>query len=78
MCRQQVQATTCAFNNCEWKYTGRILEWKTPPRSVGAQDKWYFADNGYWVFDENIIANWLELIITTRKRDDVRSYSSDA
>jgi hypothetical protein len=63
-CFEYVGPTTCAFNNCYWRYEGRIQDdINTPPKSVLAD--WKHADNAYHRFNESVsgTVQWLKLII---------------
>ena len=62
ICHLQVDPTTCAFNNCEWKFSGRTLQWFEELR-IGEGP--YRVGNAYHVFDDDIRAHWLTLKITT-------------
>lgn len=62
ICDEQVELTTCAFNNCDWRVEGKKWEsFKKPP--IPFNGKFNRADDAYFVFDENIRVNWLTLTI---------------
>ena len=67
ICWKQVIPTTCAFNNCRWKWVGRKIEHPTR-RPVTIRADWKVADDAYHYFDETKsgTANWLHLKITTK------------
>ena len=67
ICNCHVDPTTCAFNNCDWKYSGKT--WRSYKEGVKpASGGPYSAGDAYHVFDENVTVNWIDLVIETAPR----------
>jgi hypothetical protein len=68
LCRRHVNATTCAFNNCEYRFFGI----KKLPSGGHERVKidWKTADDSYYRFDpvRNGVADWISLAIECRDR----------
>jgi hypothetical protein len=66
MCHKHVIATTCAFNNCDYRFFGikRLPSGETERIKSG----WKEADNNYYRFDpvRNGVADWISLAIECR------------
>ena len=71
MCSQPVTVTTCAFNNCRWRYSGikeggEIMDIKP--------GDWNHAGNQYYRFNERAdleaTCKWLSLVIEATHEDD--------
>jgi ubiquitin len=66
MCHKHVNATTCAFNNCNYRFFGikRLPSGETERIKSG----WKEADNNYYRFDpvRNGVADWISLAIECR------------
>lgn len=62
ICGQWVNPTTCGFNNCDWKVTGkRWLGMKKGEKEVDGE--FQRADNAYYLFDDDPVQwNALTLI----------------
>ena len=68
ICNVEVIPTTCAFNNCDWRFVGFQWHWRGSNKGKQpANGGWYCAGNAYHRFDEAITANWLELKIYTER-----------
>ena len=62
MCAKNMDPTTCAFNNCDWKVEGK--KWLGYAKGVQRVNEPYQkADDAYFVFDDNVQVNWLSLKI---------------
>jgi len=62
-CRKKVKVTTCAFNNCRWRFSG-VKE----NGEIFSPIKWKEIDDAYYRFDdsqENSSCSWRSLIIET-------------
>ena len=75
-CRNGFVPSTCAFNNCEWKYSGTKFEWLTG--GVQVSGEWQVADNAYHVFDNNVTVNWMDLKITSKRTGNIRAATRNA
>ncbi|CAF2820322.1 unnamed protein product [Rotaria sp. Silwood2] len=51
ICSKYVNPTSCAFNNCWWKYEG-IKQPNESEEPKLIESDWYHADNAYHYFDE--------------------------
>ena len=70
-CRKPIIPVTCAFNNCEWKYSGIKLEGEGSqqrPKVVESAD-WQTAGDAYERFPEGPSneVHWVRLLIIARK-----------
>lgn len=63
VCKEYVSPTTCAFNNCWWRYEGLKDNKNKPPESCS--NAWTWADDAYRRFDEETGENisWRRLIL---------------
>ena len=61
LCKQFVEITTCAFNNCFWRFTGTQEVARRPP--IKLSKDWTKADDAYHRFNENNgeIVSWSQL-----------------
>jgi hypothetical protein len=77
-CDEHVEATTCAFNRCEWRYFGvKKLESGQKKRIKG---EWRTADNNYYRFDPELngTVEWVCLALESRaSKDDSLTESCD-
>jgi len=72
MCDTYVKGEKCAFNNCQYAYTGIMLQDNgKPPKKVSVQEQIKVGDN-YLLFDPKVTgkANWLSLKIVTKYLDN--------
>ncbi|CAF3314843.1 unnamed protein product [Rotaria socialis] len=74
ICRHFVEPTTCAFNNCWWRYEGIQQPEPNsgkPPKKCSSE--WCQADDAYYYFDETTsgIVTWKSLIFEAVKENPV-------
>jgi hypothetical protein len=69
MCHQHVNATTCAFNKCEYRFFG--IKKLPNGRHERIKSDWKEAGDSYYRFDpvRNGVADWISLAIECRDRD---------
>ncbi|CAF2893436.1 unnamed protein product [Rotaria sp. Silwood2] len=74
-CHAHVDVLTCAFNNCQWRWSGIKRELETDQLVQISKRDWTTADNNYNLFDleKEIddggakLVTWQKLIIQTRR-----------
>jgi hypothetical protein len=69
MCGKHVTATTCAFNNCDYRFFG--IKKLPSGEHERVKSGWKEADNNYYRFDpvRNGVADWISLAIECRDSD---------
>ena len=69
-CEKPVKPTTCAFNNCEWRYKGRCDS--DDGTVVKTMEEWRTVGDVYERFEEESKADWFTLFLETRLIDPKR------
>ena len=68
LCKNHATPFTCAFNNCMWKWNGKMYDPKGSPKFFRQKD-WKIADNAYHVFcptQTGHTEKWLHLTICAK------------
>lgn len=78
ICRAYVEPQTCAFNNCEWRYSG-IKVGRMEPEEVRSLN-WTVVGNQYNRFSSQPAnkADWNRLLISTRDQQDSKGFAECA
>ncbi|CAF0983096.1 unnamed protein product [Rotaria sp. Silwood1] len=74
ICKNYVQPSSCAFNNCWWRFEGRKLEANSngrPPKKCSSE--WTQVDDAYHYFEElkSGTVTWMQLILEAVKNKPV-------
>ena len=64
ICKEYVNPQTCAFNNCWWRFQGKVQE-NADDEPQDCSSDWRFADNSYNYFDQKMseTVTWRQLLI---------------
>lgn len=76
ICNEHVKPQTCAFNNCQWRYSG--IKARSPSRLLRSLD-WASAGDQYELFSGEAVSRvkWHRLLISTRQQQPEETGSAE-